>query len=805
MHLRRLPALITLAPFLAHAAVIETGQYADAAAAQAAWKPMAGTPPANVATLEGQRVLRFACNFTGTTHERASWDRKIDLDLAASRGVQFKLWCADPSPVSYFSLYFQSGGGWYHATFFPETTNGWNVINIDKSATTTEGEPAGWGHICAIRFSAWRGQDQDTELFFSDLHETGVLGDDARVAVLRGESIAQRSPGEARSVERFTEGVAQALQASDLGCAVISDHDVTADRLRQVQLVVLPHNPALPDRAAAELIEYTRRGGKLLVFYVVPAPLRPVLGVEGGQLITSPRTGAFSAIRFTDQTIPGAPSLVGQKSWNISTATPIPGSSRVLAEWIDDHGQSTGHAAVVGSTNGLVMTHVLLPDDSINKRRMLMAMAGFLAPDLWRQAVQAGTARLGTIAGFRSYADAVAQIKLLGQDNPRVSPALADADAARELSRTRAAENRHADALDAIASATQHLERAFCLAQQPLPGEFRAFWCHSAFGVEGIPWDEAIRRLAENGFTAILPNMLWGGAAFYQSDLLPVAPSVAQRGDQIAACLTAARKHGIQVHVWKVNWNLGHAAPQAFVEQMRRAGRLQASAQGTEASWLCPSHPDNQKLEIDSMIEVARRYDVDGLHFDYIRYPDSDHCYCAGCSERFRQATKTTLASWPADVLAPGPMRDRWLDWRRGQITAVVQAVSEQARALKPNIKISAAVFPRWTTDRASIGQDWKLWCDRGYLDFVCPMDYTASDRHFENLVTQQTQWAGRVPCYPGIGVSASSSEFGVDRTIAQIQIARRHRTGGFVIFNYGVPESRDLLPLLGLGITAKQ
>jgi hypothetical protein len=71
-------------------------------------------------------------------------------------------------------------------------------------------------------------------------------------------------------------------------------------------------------------------------------------------------------------------------------------------------------------------------------------------------------------------------------------------------------------------------------------------------------------------------------------------------------------------------------------------------------------------------------------------------------------------------------------------------------------------------------------------------------------MVARQVQWAGRTPCFPGIGVSASSSHFGVDRVIDQIHITRRHHTHGFVIFNYGPAESRDLLPLLGLGITRR-
>jgi len=95
------------------------------------------------------------------------------------------------------------------------------------------------------------------------------------------------------------------------------------------------------------------------------------------------------------------------------------------------------------------------------------------------------------------------------------------------------------------------------------------------------------------------------------------------------------------------------------------------------------------------------------------------------------------------------------------------------------------------------------VWCEQGWLDFVCPMDYTESNRSFENMVSQQVQWAGKARCYPGIGVSASSSQFGIDQLIEQITITRRYQTHGFTIFNYGVTESRDLLPLLGLGITA--
>jgi hypothetical protein len=83
-------------------------------------------------------------------------------------------------------------------------------------------------------------------------------------------------------------------------------------------------------------------------------------------------------------------------------------------------------------------------------------------------------------------------------------------------------------------------------------------------------------------------------------------------------------------------------------------------------------------------------------------------------------------------------------------------------------------------------------------------MNYTASNGNFENRILKQLPWAGRVPCYPGIGFSASVGPFGVDRVIDQINISRRMNTGGFVIFNYAVREYNELLPMLGLGVTAQ-
>jgi uncharacterized lipoprotein YddW (UPF0748 family) len=794
----------TLALADGKAGLIDDGRYADDAAARKAWRPVGATAPAAAATLDGQKTLRLPCNFAGTTHERASWDRKVKLDLVPCQGIQFKVFCKNPAPISHFSVYFQSGGGWYSTGFFPETS-GWSTITINKASTRSEGTPAGWGHIETIRISAWRGRNEDTEMLVSDLRMTGVLGVDASIAVVRAESLARGRSSEAKSADQFVENVTQNLTALGVGCSMLSDLDLTTEWLAKAKLVILPHNPGMPDAAADVLVKFLNAGGKLLAFYNLPSKLRPVVKIESGAHIKAKQPGDFSAIRFAPGALAGAPKLVGQRSWNITEAKPVAGASRALAEWLDDKGQPTGHAAVVASDNCIVMSHVLLGDDLINKRRMLLAMVGRLDPDIWWKTTNAGIARIGQIGGCKNFDEAAALITKTAKGNRKAKAAL---DAARKLCGEAVAfgmKEKYVEASDKAAAATQRLNEAFCMAQQPLKGEFRAFWCHSAFGVEGMEWDEAIKRLADNGFTAIFPNMLWGGVAFYNSKTLPVARDVAEKGDQIAKCLAACKKYGVQIHVWKVNWNTGHRVPKEFLDKMRSEGRLQMSSRGKEDPWLCPSHPENQKLEIASMVEVARDYDVDGIHFDYIRYPDGDHCFCDGCRARFAKAAGVEVKNWPKDALSGGPLRQPWLDFRRSNITAVVKAVSEQARVVKPEIKISGAVFRNWATDRDGVGQDWKLWCDKGWFDFVCPMDYTESDRQFDTWIALQKDWAGKVPVYPGIGVSSSGSRLGADRTIGQIAVTRRHDTKGFIIFNYGVAEAKDLVPMLGLGITAKR
>ena len=325
-------------------------------------------------------------------------------------------------------------------------------------------------------------------------------------------------------------------------------------------------------------------------------------------------------------------------------------------------------------------------------------------------------------------------------------------------------------------------------------GERRLAWCHRAWGMsDKSSWDYTIRRLKKSGFTDIIPNMCRPGGAYYESKVLPVMPYVKERGDQLDACLKACRKYGVKCHVWKVNWYIGRqgAHVDGFVEKMREAGRLAIDADGKDIRWMCPSNQENRQAEINAMLELAAK-GVDGIHFDFIRYRWMNMCYCNTCKSEFEKKYGA-VPSWPKSVMLDGDcqsisdLQKKYVQFRCDNITALVREVSKRVRKEYPNVSISAAVLKRGgETDKASMAQDWGLWCREGYLDFVCPMTYLSSLTFFKRCIERVRTNAAGVKCYPGIGYSVMKPRQDKPAMLAeQVQALREAGFEGFTVFDY--------------------
>ena len=578
----------------------------------------------------------------------------------------------------------------------------------------------------------------------------------------------------------------------------IGEKAVASGGLDGRAVAILPNNPQPSDATLAALEKFVNGGGRLFVCYSLHKRLGTLLGFEPLMWQRGKRPGHFAEIRFTEN-IPGMPKSVKQASWNINSARPVAYNARVAAQWHDDTGKPTGEPAMLISDRGAFLTHIVLGDDPQAKRKMLLATLGHLAPVVWKQAYESRLEEINHIGHCHSLEELDAHIEA----NSAASKASVNLESAITMlanARLAAQEKQFPRAITHIRQARDKLDYAYLLSQPSPKVEARGWWNHSGTGPYPGDWDRALAELSASGFNMVFPNMLWGGVAHYPSDVLPRSKTYEKYGDQMAQCLAAAKKHGIEVHVWKVTYRLSHRTPKKFVDDLRRQGRTQVTAAGQPKDWLCPSHPENLKLEVDSMVEVVEKYDVDGLHFDYIRYPGDDHCYCDGCRKRFETASGQKVADWPADCYR-GDRREEYRDWRCAQITKLVAAVARRVKAVRKDVKISAAVFGSYPACRDAVGQDWVHWAKSGYVDFLCPMDYTASDMRFQALIKNQLRLLdGCIPIYPGIGATAARSSLSLARTVGQIHHARNLNTGGFTIFNLSGKTAKTIVPGFGLG-----
>ena len=771
--------------------VIDSFDYSSAQAARRAWQPSSSSPPVGVTRRPGDgKALQVTCDL-GEVSERVYYDKAVNLDLSACGRVELWVYADRPGTVR-GTVYFQSAGGWY-AGGFSFSQDGWHKVAIDRPDFRREESPAGWDQIKKVRLSFWKsGMSEGTLKIAVDQLQARSLP----LVVVSSDS-------------RYASRTADLLDSLGVEFMQIPQSQLTADSLKGAELAILPHNAGLPDSAVQGLCSFLDRDGKALLFYRLPRSVAEHMGLEVADWLQQEYSGQFASVRLDKDILEGAPETLGQDSWNVRTARPAAPGARVVGTWVDGDGKDTGIPAVVLAPGGLFMGHVLTSGHDAAKRRFLAAAIAAVLPGwkdkLARTALEQAL-HSEAVGGFEQ-CRAFLEANRPSLPSGRYSRANTLMDNARKAVRaarkklTDGEEGAFAAALDVSASAGSDLRNAIFMSFPSWRPDFRGMWCHSAYGVSGWSWDKAARHAKEMGFNALVVNMLRAGVAHYPSDVLPVSDRAREQGDQIAQCLQACRKHGLELHVWKVNFNLG-GAPRSFVQKMRRQNRLQANRQGEEIDWLDPSHPENLDLERESLLEIVRKYDVDGIHFDYIRYPHSQASYAEGTRRRFEKDTGVSVDDWPEDVVT-GPLTEKFLDWRAEQVTRLVRKVSRQAREIRPGVEISAAVFRDYPQCRRRVGQDWLSWVENGYLDFLCPMDYYSDNSTFQRLAGQQIeQVAGRIPVYPGLGPSARYGPSPI-QTAQQLMIARDLGAPGFMIFNYDTGLVDEVMPGLRKGVLA--
>lgn len=340
---------------------------------------------------------------------------------------------------------------------------------------------------------------------------------------------------------------------------------------------------------------------------------------------------------------------------------------------------------------------------------------------------------------------------------------------------------------------------------------------------------EEIRTMVERadraGFNTLLVQIRGRGDAFYRSRWEPRAETVTGSADfdPLALAIEEGHARGMAVHAW-VNthlvWGTGDlprspehlvrahpdwlAVPRdlgrelydvepsepRFVNALHRYAREHTAT--VEGIYSSPSHPAVKERVYSVWMDLVERYDVDGIHFDYVRFPSADFDYSRSALERFRAWVEPRLspdrrraleAGFRADPYAyvealPGP----WGEFRRAQIDGLVERIYHGVKARRPEVLVSAAVFADRTDAYRSRFQDWPRWLAHGILDVAVPMAYTPDDDRFRELIASGREAAAvRERLWAGIGVYLTT----YDGTVSKIDIARRQGAGGVILFSY--------------------
>jgi uncharacterized protein (TIGR03437 family) len=346
-------------------------------------------------------------------------------------------------------------------------------------------------------------------------------------------------------------------------------------------------------------------------------------------------------------------------------------------------------------------------------------------------------------------------------------------------------------------------------------------------------------RLA--GCNAIFAQVRRRGDSWYFNSLEPPADRTPIEAgfDPLADLIREARANGIEVHAFVIIgaiWNGDPAtrAPEHPNHVFNRHGFNQATGRLYEGRdnwltrtllpdgggitfsghrigsdfWIDLGHPDAADHTLRALMHLVRNYDLDGLHLDRIRYPElsvSGQTPSTGANIGYNE---TSVARFQrrfgiAAGSAPPPQNDQqWIQWRRDQVTNFVRRGYLNAVAVKPKLKVSAALIafgsgPSSEADWVNaesywrVFQDWRAWTEEGILELAIPMNYkrehqVAQSAQFDSW----TEWTRNHAYDRAVLIGPGAFINSIEGTIRQVRkslapSATGKRAAGTVFFSF--------------------
>lgn len=293
--------------------------------------------------------------------------------------------------------------------------------------------------------------------------------------------------------------------------------------------------------------------------------------------------------------------------------------------------------------------------------------------------------------------------------------------------------------------------------------ELRGLWVdafHNGFK-SGSQVTQLVADARAGKFNALFVQVRKRGDAYYNNGLEPRATDIVDpQFDPLADIVSKAHSGSprLDVHAWIVTyniWNSSSSLPSQLAHPYRtHPDWLTQKQDGTQWDGVNyafdPAHPEVQDHTFNVCMDIVNRYDIDGLHFDYVRYTDQEstvgnqpYGYHPVALQRFQTLYNRTGV--------PAPSDSQWLQFRRDQVTALVRKVYLHTWQAKPAVRLSAALIAYGSAPTSSsaaawqnrdaygrVLQDWRGWMQEGILDLAIPMIY----RSYDTSPTSFNDWS---------------------------------------------------------------
>jgi hypothetical protein len=195
-----------------------------------------------------------------------------------------------------------------------------------------------------------------------------------------------------------------------------------------------------------------------------------------------------------------------------------------------------------------------------------------------------------------------------------------------------------------------------------------------------------------------------------------------------------------------------------------------------------PGVPEVQDHLISVFSNLVAGYpDLDGLHLDYIRYPDMCLGYHPVSVARYQE-----YCNLNEEIT--------FNEWRIMQVSIFVQRLREQVKMINPKLMLSAAVFADIADANVAYAQDWISWLKQGIVDRIYPMAYNVDFNVYKRQLEQYKLLGKDESIILGLRawdeggkslVASSRNAYDVLDIAKRVEYARLKGFGGIAMFSY--------------------